>query len=154
MSKLTVELTGETELIIRRQLKASPDAVFEAHTNPALISKWMIGSPDWSMPVCQSDPRPGGLIRFEWHHPTRPGFHLTGAYIEVDRPNRTLHVERMFLPDPTPDNRIETLFKAHDGGTLLVMRMHLPDAATRSAMLATGMSDGMEMCYNLLDAMS
>lgn len=154
MSKLTIELSGPTELILRRPLKATPDAVFEAHTNPALICQWMIGSPDWSMPVCISDPRPGGKIRYEWRHSTSPGFHLTGEYIEVQRPDRTLHVERMFLPDPTPDNRIETLFKPHQGGTLLVMRMQLPNEATRRAMLATGMTDGMELCYTLLDAMS
>ena len=119
MSKLSVETSGVAEIIVRRQLKAQPDAVFEAHVNPAIISKWMIGSPDWSMPVCQSDARPGGKIRYEWHHPTRPGFYLTGEFIEVERPRHILHIERMFLPDPTPDNHVETTFTAKDGGTLM-----------------------------------
>ncbi len=152
MSKLSMELSGETGLIVRRHLKAAPEAVFDAHTIPTIISKWMIGSPDWTMPVCHSDARPGGLIRYEWHHPTHASFYLTGEFIEVERPHRTLHVERMFLPDPTPDNRIETTFAAKDGGTLMTMRMSLPDAASRSAMIASGMSDGMSMCYDMLDA--
>ena len=59
----------------------------------------------------------------------------------------------MFLPDPTPDNRIETIFTAKDGGTLMVMHMTLPDAATRSAMMATGMTDGMSSCYDLLETL-
>lgn len=153
MSKLTVELEGDTGIIVRRQLSASPEAVFDAHINPAIISKWMIGSPGWTMPVCQCDPRPGGLIRYEWHHPTRPMFYLTGKFIALERPHRIAHVERMFLPDPTPDNRVETTFTARDGGTLMVMRMSVADATTRNAMLATGMTDGMALCYDLLEAM-
>lgn len=153
MSKLSVEMSGVAEIIVRRQLQAQPDAVFEAHVNPAIIAKWMIGSPDWTMPICLSDARPGGKIRYEWHHPTKPGFHLTGEFIELQRPNRILHVERMFLPDPTPDNQVETSFTAKDGGTLMVMRMSLPDAATRDAMMATGMTDGMSMCYDLLETL-
>lgn len=153
MSKLTIELSGLTDIIIRRHLNAPPETVFESHVNPAIIAKWMIGSPDWTMPVCHSDAWPGGKIRYEWHHATRPGFHLTGEFIEVDRPHRILHVERMFLPDQTPDNRIETAFTAKDGGTLMVMRMALPDATTRSVMMATGMGDGMSMCYDLLEVL-
>ncbi len=77
------------------------------------MAKWMIGSPDWTMPVCNIDARPGGTIRYEWTTRRRPQcFHLTGEYIAVQRPHRLVHVERMFLPDPTPDNRIETTFTA------------------------------------------
>jgi hypothetical protein len=58
----------------------------------------------------------------------------------------------MFLPDPTPDNHVETLFTDDGkGGTLMVMTMTLPDAATREAMLATGMEEGMEASYVHLD---
>lgn len=153
MTQLTVALCGDTGIIVRRHLNAAPDAVFEAHVNPALICQWMIGSPDWTMPVCLSDARPGGHIRYEWHHPTQPGFHLTGEFIAVERPDRILHVERMFLPDQTPDNHIETTFTAKDGGTLMVMRMSLPDSATRNAMMASGMADGMASCYDLLQVL-
>ena len=57
----------------------------------------------------------------------------------------------MHLPDPTPDNRVETTFRAEGGGTLMVMRMRLPDAETRKAMLATGMEHGMEDSYSRLE---
>lgn len=69
---------------------------------------------------------------------------MTGEYLELDPFRRIVHVERMFLPDPTPDNHIETTFDADGKGTLMTMRMTLPDAQTRQAMLATGMEQGME----------
>ena len=53
----------------------------------------------------------------------------------------------MHLPDPTPDNHVDTTFEPDGTGTLMTMRMTLPDAATREAMLATGMDRGMEASY-------
>jgi len=47
-----------------------------------------------------------------------------------------VHVERMHLPDPTPDNHVETTFTPDGDGTLMTIRMTLPDAKTRAAMLA------------------
>jgi hypothetical protein len=68
--------------------------------------------------------------------------------------SRIVHVERMHMPDPTPDNRVETRFAPDGSGTLMTMRMTLPDAATRTAMLSTGMETGMEASYARLDSMS
>ena len=53
----------------------------------------------------------------------------------------------MFLPDPTPDNHIETTFEPDGSGTLMTIRMTVPDAQTRAAMLATGVERGMEASY-------
>jgi hypothetical protein len=59
----------------------------------------------------------------------------------------------MHLPDVTPDNRIETKFDADGEGTLMTMRMTLPNAETRAMMLSTGMEGGMEASYVRLDGM-
>jgi hypothetical protein len=59
----------------------------------------------------------------------------------------------MYLPDPTPDNHVETKFVADGTGTLMTMRMTLPDAQTRAAMLSTGMELGMEASYQRLEGM-
>ncbi len=69
------------------------------------------------MPVCISDARPGGKIRYEWTNGKGGGFHLTGEYLELEPYSRIVHVERMYLPDPTPDNHIETRFDAGATGT-------------------------------------
>ena len=105
------------------------------------------------MPVCINEAKPGGKIRYEWADGKGRGFSLTGEFLELDPYRRIVHVERMHLPDPTPDNRIETTFVPAGEGTLMTMRMTLPDAETRKAMLATGMERGMEASYVRLEGM-
>ena len=152
MSKLTLKTEGNRFVVITRRFAAPPEAVYRAHTDSALVQKWMLGPEGWTMPVCQIDPRPGGKFRYEWSHPTRGSFYLTGEVLEMDPPRRIVHVERMHLPDPTPDNHIETLFEPDgNGGTLMIMRMTLPDPETRAQMLSTGMEHGMEASYVRLE---
>lgn len=55
--------------------------------------------------------------------------------------------------NPTPDNRVETTFDADGEGTLMTIRMMLPDAQTRAAMLSSGMEHGMEASYARLEGM-
>jgi uncharacterized protein YndB with AHSA1/START domain len=147
MSKMTLKTEGEKHVVVTRRFAASPEAVYRAHTEPKLIQQWMLGPEGWTMPVCQIDPRPGGKIRYEWSDGKGNGFSLTGECLELEPYSRLVHVERMHLPDPTPDNHVETRFEADGTGTLMTMRMTLPDAQTRAAMLATGMEHGMEASY-------
>jgi uncharacterized protein YndB with AHSA1/START domain len=151
MSKLTLRTMGETQVIIERRFAAPPEAVYRAHTEPKILQRWALGPDGWTMPVCICEARAGGRIRFEWTDGQGSSFYLTGEYIEVEPFRRTLHVERMHLPEPTPDNRVETLFEPDGNGTLLTLRMTLPDAETRAAMLATGMDQGMEASYARLE---
>ena len=153
MSKLTLKTEGERFVVVVRRFAAPPEAVYRAHTEPALAQQWMLGPHGWTMPVCISEPRPGGKIRYDWAMPGGGGFHLTGEYLELEPYSRIVHVERMFLPDRTPDNHVETRFEKDGGGTLMTMRMTLPDAQTRAAMLATGMERGMEASYVRLEGM-
>jgi Activator of Hsp90 ATPase homolog 1-like protein len=60
----------------------------------------------------------------------------------------------MHLPDPTPDNHVETTFVEDAAGTRMTLRMTLPDRDTRNQMLTRGMEDGMETSYARLEAMT
>jgi uncharacterized protein YndB with AHSA1/START domain len=153
MSKMTLKTEGDTHILVTRRFVATPEAVYRAHTDPELIKQWLLGPPGWSMPVCISEAKPGGRIRYEWSNGKGAGFHLTGEYLELDPSSRIVHVERMYLPDPTPDNHVETTFERDGDGTLMTMRMTLPDEQTRATMLATGMEHGMEASYVRLEEM-
>jgi uncharacterized protein YndB with AHSA1/START domain len=153
MSKLTLMTEGDKHVVVTRRFAAPPEAVYRAHTEPRLIQKWMLGPDGWTMPVCVCEARPGGKIRYEWADGKGGGFYLTGEFVELVPFSRIVHVERMHLPDPSPDNHVETRFEPDGSGTLMTMQMTLPDAQTRAAMLASGMEHGMEASYVRLEAM-
>jgi uncharacterized protein YndB with AHSA1/START domain len=150
MSRMTLKTEGDRHVVVSRRFAAPPEAVYRAHTEPELIQKWLLGPEGWTMPVCVSEAWPGGKIRYEWTN-GNGGFFVTGEYQELVPFSRIVHVERMHLPDATPDNLIETTFKADGAGTLMTMRMTLPNAESRAAMLATGMEHGMEASYARLE---
>ena len=154
MSKLTLKTEVDRHVVVTRRFAAPPEAVYRAHTETDLIQKWLLGPPGWTMPVCISEAKPGGKIRYEWSDGKGAGFYLTGEYVELTPFSRIVHVERMHLPDPTPDNHVETNFAPDGSGTLMTMRMTLPDETTRTMMLSSGMETGMEASYARLDSMS
>ena len=153
MSKMTLQTEGSAHLVVTRYFAATPEAVYRAHTDPALIQRWLLGPEGWTMPVCISEARPGGRIRYEWANAKGEGFYLTGEYVALEPYSRIVHVERLHLPNPTPDNHVQTRFDVHGAGTLMTMRMTLPDEQTRAGMLASGMEHGMEASYQRLDPM-
>jgi uncharacterized protein YndB with AHSA1/START domain len=151
MDKFDIRTEGDTQVVVTRRFAAAPDKVWRAHTEPALIQQWMLGPDGWTMPVCINEAKAGGKIRYEWSDGDGNGFYLTGEYVALEPFSRIVHVERMHLPDATPDNHVETRFEADGGGTLMTMRMTLPDSATREAMLATGMEHGMAASYDRME---
>jgi uncharacterized protein YndB with AHSA1/START domain len=153
MSKLNLTTEGDTHVVITRHFAATPEAVYRAHTEPKIIQKWLLGPDGWTMPVCINEARPGGKIRYEWSNGKDGGFYITGELLELEPYSRIVHIERMYLPDPTPDSYVETRFDAEGAGTLLTMRITLPDSRTRAQMLASGMERGLEASYARLESM-
>lgn len=154
MNRMTLTTEGDRHVLVTRRFAASPELVYRAHTEPELIKQWMLGPEGWTMPVCINEAKPGGKIRFEWTDGKGGGFYLTGENLEMVPFSRLVHVERMHLPDPTPDNHVETRFEPDGDGTIMTMRMTLPDSETRAAMLATGMEHGMEASYARLETVA
>lgn len=150
MTGLTIERRGETGVIVRRHFPQSPETLYRAHTEPQMLRQWLTGPEGWRMTRCEHGP--DGSIRYDWADANGEGFYLTGRFLEQEPYRRLLHVERMHLPDPTPDNIVETLFlKGSAGGTDVVLTMQVPDAAIRDAMISSGMEAGMEESYLRLE---
>ncbi len=120
MSKLTLVTEGDRHVVVTREFAASPEFVFRAHTEAELVQQWMLGPDGWTMPVCICDARVGGEIRYEWSDGKGRGFHLTGEFLALEPYRRIVHVERMFLPEQTPDNTIETRFEPQPVTLLIV----------------------------------
>jgi uncharacterized protein YndB with AHSA1/START domain len=154
VSKLTLTTEGDRFVVVKRRFAAPPEEVYRAHIDPELIQQWMLGPEGWSMPVCLVEARPGGKIRYEWSDGKGRGFYLTGEFVELDPPRRIVHIERMHMPAPTADNHVVTTFEADGAGTLMTMRMSLPNAEVRKVMLSSGMEHGMEASYARLERVS
>lgn len=151
---------GETHVTFARDFAAAPQALYEAHTDPEIIQRWMTGPEGSAMPVCRVEARPGGSFHYEYAAPGGYAFTIEGDFVSLQRPHRIVHIERMHLPQPdgqmmiTPDNRVETSFTATSTGSRMVMRMQVPDSGALEAMLASGMEGGMEASFARLEALA
>jgi uncharacterized protein YndB with AHSA1/START domain len=158
IDKAQVTLPGDTQVRVTRDFRAPRHLVWQAHTDPKLVRRWMLGPPGWSMPVCEMDVRTGGAYLWRWRSRESGkmfGFH--GDYREVDMPAKILHAE-YYDPgdlggamDTSQPAIVDTRFTEQDGITSLVMVMEFASKEIRDAAVSTGMTDGMEMGYERLD---
>lgn len=153
-----VTLPSDREVRVTRTFKAPRQALWDAHTKPALVVKWMLGPPGWSMPVCEMDVREGGSYLWRWKRDAdgkQFGFH--GRFNEVREPAKLVHDEYYDAGDiggsmPTNDPALVTLELSEAGGvTTLVCTMRFSSQEARDGAVATGMTDGMEMGFQRLD---
>lgn len=150
---MTLSLHGDRELLITRRFRAPRQRVFDAHTKPELVRCWLLGPDGWTMPVCEIATEVGQPYRYEWESVDGQGrFGFTGTLVESSPPHRAVTTEAMIGMDG-PSTLNELTLTAVDGGTLLSLVVTYPDADVRDAILATGMTDGMETSYARLDTL-
>jgi uncharacterized protein YndB with AHSA1/START domain len=158
-----VSLPSDTEVRVTRDFKAPRKLVWQAHTEPKLVQRWMSGMPGWSMPVCEMDVRPGGKYRWRWRSDDGgQEFGFFGEFKEVDVPAKMTY-EEYFDPgdagDVTGDMPVNSpaiicsTFTEKDGVTTVVVLMDYGSKAARDAAISTGMTDGMEISYECLDTL-
>ena len=150
--KLEVTTPSPTEIRVERTFDAPAQAVFYAHTQPAILMRWMLGPGDWSMPQCEIDLRVGGACRYLWRHPEKGDMGMSGEIIEIEPPARLVQTER-FDEAWYPGECINTSeFGARDEQTRLVVTMRYESEAARNVALDSPMAEGMEVGYARLDA--
>ena len=152
MSKMTLKTEGDKYVIVTRRFAASPEAVYRAHTEAELVQKWLLGPDGWTMPVCISEARPGGKIRYEWTDGKGGGFYLTGEFVELVPFSGSSTSSGCIFPIR---RRTITSRPTSAGwtGTLMTMRMTLPDDETGPRCSQPAWR-GMEASYARLDSMS
>lgn len=152
-----VSLPSDSEVSVARAFKAPRALVYEAYTTPELVQRWLLGPPGWTMPVCEMDVRPGGRFRWRWRSEedgSEFGFH--GEFLEVDAPAKIRHTEA-FDPGDTGENMgdseamITVRFTERNGVTTMTTLMDYGSKEARDQAMSTGMTDGMETSYELLD---
>jgi len=153
-----VSLPSDREVMVTRAFQAPKALVYEAYTTPELVRRWLLGPPDWTMPVCEMDVRVGGAYRWRWRNDDSGaefGFH--GVFLEVE-PETRLHHNEIYDPgdagnDMPGEALVTVTFAENDGVTLLTTLIEYDSKEARDGAAASGMTDGMEMSYQLLDAL-
>ena len=70
------------ELVLVRDVDVSPQLIWRAWTEPALLKQWFTPAP-WKTVECKIDLRPGGAFRTVMQSPEGEKFPHTGCYLEV-----------------------------------------------------------------------
>ena len=142
---------GETDVVVIRHFKASPERVFAAHTDADILRKWMLGPEGWTMPECVSDPVTGGKIAFTWANEAGESFSLDGKYVTLEPPTKIVHRERFVDMDVMADTEVTTELEPDGNGTKLTLTIRYESVEAREGALSTGMEDGMAQSYDKLD---
>ena len=152
----TVEVTtpSDREVQIKRSFDARPQLVFDAHTKPELIRRWLTGPDGWQMTVCDVDLRVGGAYRYVWRNVDGRDMGMGGRFREIEAPARVVHTE-LFDEDWTGGEVVTTtLFTAEgDGKTMLTVTTVYSSKEARDGALATGMTSGLDTSYDKLAAL-
>lgn len=147
------QILDDTHVRVGRVIRGTVDQVWRAHHDASLMQRWLLGPDGWTMPVCEIATTVGEAYRYEWESAAGGDrFGFTGELVESVPPRRVVTTERMIGTEgPSTLNEL-TLTPVADG-TLLSLVITYPDAATRDAILATGMTDGMETSYARLESL-
>ncbi len=150
-SGTTLQVLDDTHVRVSRIIGGPIERVWDAHHEPELMRRWMLGPDGWTMPVCTAATSVGDTYRYEWVDENgENGFGFTGHLLESAYPYRTKTTEQMIGMDPTTINEMTLTTVA--GGTLLSLLITYPDVATRDMILETGMVEGMESSYARLES--
>ena len=148
-SGIVVTTPSEREIRVTRSFAAPARLVFDFHTKPEHLKKWLLGPPGWSMPVCEIDLRAGGRYRYLWRSDENGReFGVQGQFREVSAPTRIVHTESM---DGRPGEALCTLELSESANqTELTLTMQFASKEERDAALESGMTDGMSVSYDRL----
>lgn len=145
------QLLSDAQVRVTRVIRGTVDQVWRAHNDADLLKKWLLGPDGWTMPVCETAAHVGDSYRYEWEKEgggDRFGF--TGELLESEKPYRSVTTEAMIGMD-FPATLNELTLTAVEGGTLLSLVITYANVEQRDAILATGMTDGMETSYARLE---
>lgn len=146
-SRLEVTAPSEREIRVERTFDAPADLVFECHTKPELLKKWLLGPPGWSMPTCEVDLSVGGRYRYVWRNDAGAGeFGVQGEFREIDRPKRIVHTESM--DGISGEALCTTTFEEAGSKTRFTLTMLFESQEARDVALESGMTEGMSMSYD------
>src|SRR5580765_9108256 len=148
--KVSVVPDGESSIVITRSFNAPRELVYDAHTKPELVRRWLLGPEGWSMPVCEIDLRVGGKYRYVWRHVKGQEMGMGGEFREIVPPERIVATEK-FDESWYPGEAVGTIILLEqDGKTTLTQTILYESREARDIVLKSPMESGMAAGYDRL----
>jgi uncharacterized protein YndB with AHSA1/START domain len=144
---------GEREIVITRLFDAPRRLVFDAWTKPALVKRWLLGPPGWTLAVCDIDLKVGGSFRYVWRHDNGTEMGMGGVYREIAAPERIVATEK-FDQSWYPGEAIGTIVLTEQSGkTTLTQTLLYESREARDVVLKSPMESGVAASYDRLAEM-
>jgi len=143
---------GESVIHIERVFDAPRAKVFKAMTTKEIIEKWWLG-PGYDIRVDEYEPRDGGKWRFVQKADDGKEYAFYGIIHEIAQDERIVQTfEFTGLPERghVSMEKME-LHDLDDGKTKMTVVSTFFSAQERDGMIQSGMEDGMQNTYDMLD---
>ena len=152
--KLHITAHGDREVVMTRAFRAPRQLVFDAHTKPELLQRWLGVRNGWTMSECDVDLKVGGAYRWVWRNEAR-GLQMTmrGVYREIAAPERLVNTEKFDDPWYPGEGLTASVLTEHDGITTLTATTRYETIEARDAVLRSPMESGVAESYDKLAAL-
>jgi uncharacterized protein YndB with AHSA1/START domain len=143
----------QRSISITRVFDAPLERVFAAWTRAEMLAHWF-GPQGFSVPACESDPRPGGVFRLCMRSPEGKDYWVRGTYREV-RPAERLVIDCV-ADDAGGVQRLEEVidvtFAAQGARTRLTVNCTSGGPSPEAAQMLKGMDLGWSQSVDKLGA--
>lgn len=156
-----IQVDDDRSVTLVRSFNAPRPVIWQAFTQTAILARWLLGPPGWTMDLCENLLEPGGGYRWRWRCPdTGQTFGFKGTYGAVEPGQRLIDKQVFDLGDTVlragggavnAATKNTVLFHDDGPGCRVVTTIRYPAAALRDAVVTQGLGDGMEASYQRLD---
>jgi uncharacterized protein YndB with AHSA1/START domain len=153
---LQISTPTDTTIVLTRMFNAPRRLVWEAMFTPDKMRRWMLPPPGWTLTTLECDARVGGKLSVAWKSDeANPAMTLRGEFTAVAPHEHAVHTETMALGSgETIGSLVEKHEFADEGpATAMSITQTYNSKEDRDGALASGMDDGMEACYQKLEAL-
>lgn len=159
-NEVKLERRGEREVVFTRYFDAPRELVFDCHTKPEFMKRWLIGPEGMVLDTCKQDLKVGGKYLYLYADQKGNKSGVYGTFREVVVPETLANTENYIMemsdfnpnapedPNATFESRT---FTTEGKRTLMTHLCRYASAEVCKMMVESGAADGMAECYLELD---
>ena len=148
--ELTIDASGDREIVMTRTFDAPRDLVWEAWTKPELLQRWLGVRNGWTLPVCEMDLKVGGKYRWVWRSADGEEMGVSGRFREIVPPERIVTTEQFDDAWYEGEGLVTTEFVEKGGKTTATITLTYISQTVRDSVIASPMAGGVAESYDAL----